>query len=82
MYINESTDEIIEKDKNREGRIEIEKHISNSPVCQDGKVSSDKIAVMSDDLSSLIMVELNYVGEEDALDGVGKELLDAPFGAC
>ncbi len=82
MHINEATNDLVGKDNKREGRIEVEKHISDSQICQDGKVSSDKLAVMSDDLSSLVMVELNYVGEEDDLNGADKVLVDAPFGAC
>ncbi len=82
MYMNESTNEIVKKDATREGIPKIEKHIAGSPVCQDGKVSSDRMVIMSDDLSSSVVVELNYTGEEDALDRAGKALTDAPFGVC
>ncbi len=82
MYVNESTNEIVKKDKKRKGRIGIEKHISNTLICQDGKVSSSRINVMSDDLSSFVSVELNYVGEEDSMTEAGKVLSDAPFGIC
>ena len=82
MYINEATAELVKKDKNRQGKIKIEKHISSDPICQDGMVSSDKIIVMSDDLSSSTPASLNYIGEKEDIEGIGGILEHAPFGAC
>lgn len=82
MYINEATNEIISKDNNREGKIKIEKHISIKPICQDGKISSDKMIVMSDDLSTSVEAHLNYMGDKGDIEETGRALVDAPFGAC
>ncbi len=82
MYINEATNELIKKSEDRYGKLKIEKHISDEQICQDGKVSSDKIVVMSDDLSSSVSSRLNYIGEEEDIENIGGELTDAPFGAC
>ncbi len=82
MYINEATDEVVKKDESRLGKIKAEKHISGSLICQDGKVSSSKIVVMDDDLSSSVPVQLNIVGTKDEIEEAGGELVAAPFGVC
>ena len=82
MYINEATNELVKKGETRLGKVKVEKHISVEPVCQDGKVSSDKIVIMSDDLATSEVATINYIGEEEDIEFIGKILKDAPFGAC
>lgn len=82
MYINEATNEIVAKSKNRQGKIKIEKHISDDPICQEKKTSGNKIIVMSDDLSSSTPAVLNYIGKDEDISSIGEELIPAPFGAC
>ena len=82
MYINEATNELIKNSDTRDGKIRVEKHISADSVCQDGKTSSDKLVIPSDDLSTSTIAVLNYIGEEEDLEGIGATLVSAPFGAC
>lgn len=82
MYINEATNELVKKSETRDGRIKIEKHISTDPICQEGKTSSDKLIIPSDDLSTSTIAVLNYIGEEEDIEGIGAALVSAPFGAC
>ena len=82
MYINEATNELVKKGDIRLGKVKVEKHISVDPMCQEGKVSSDKIVIMSDDLSTSEIATINYIGEEEDIEFIGKILKDAPFGAC
>ena len=82
MYINEATNELVKKNETRNGKIKVEKHISDSQICQDGKVSTDKIVIPSDDLATSTSVQLNYIGDQEDIEGIGALLVNAPFGAC
>ncbi len=82
MYINEATNEVISKSENRRGRMPIEKHIVDTEICQDRKVSEDKIVVYSDDLHSRESKSLNYVGAEEDRLAHDIEIKDGKYGTC